>query len=242
MEENKVITGVFENNTNDINDTDEKENTATTPLDSLVQDTESNRNLNKTLNKKVSVEKFVKGVERLIRTGLGTEQLKKDFGEYVASHVNVDYVPYEEKVNTCNRIARTSHYTTIGEGESAVTYFKQDSTIQSMLFDLSLIDLYTDIEVRFSDHSLDDYNMLEKYDCINLIRSAIPEYEIAKMEAIMSMVIDDIYENERSMVGIIQDTKNGIKNVFGIVKSEFVKQLQASGLSLDDVIKELGLK
>lgn len=237
--ENKVITGVFDAKDDITNTSNVDIDTAdhgTTPLDSLKRDAKVGSKVWLAANKKVTVEKFVQGVERLLRTGLTTDQLKKDFAEYVASHVITNYLPYQDKIDLCKSVFKAANYVTRGEGNGAITAFVMNTPAQNMLFDLALVDAYTDIEVRFKKHSLDDYNLLEQYDCIRLIKSSIPDYEMEKLHAVMDMVIDDVFENERSVMGMVLDMKESVRKVFGNFVDGFVDQLKKSGLSWEDVV------
>ena len=122
----------------------------------------------------------------------------------INKHIIKDkYVSYAEKITRCKNIIDTTMYVTVEDKR----FFKQNSVSQYMLFSLTLIDLYTDIEIDIND-SLNIFDLFEKHCLIGKITSSIPINEKNNFEFILNMMIDDLMINTRNMVGFIEDKLN----------------------------------
>lgn len=150
-------------------------------------------NLNTNLNKKMTVKDFIDKYDRL-----SSDKAKEEF---VKSTIYKRYLNYEDKIAMCTNIVNCSCYVTINEKRK----FKQNTPVKYMLHRLSIIDKYTSISIDFSA-AVETFNMLEKKELIDKIINTVPDNELRKIDAIMQMVTDDIYENERSLISYI-DTK-----------------------------------
>lgn len=125
----------------------------------------------------------------------------KDKDEYIKKHILLDkYVPYVEKITRCKNIIDKTMYTELN-GEKV---FKKNSTSQYLLYTLTLIDLYTDLDIDFKN-LLDEYDELEKYALITPIISFINENELQTWQTISNMIIDDLMVNTRSIVSWIDN-------------------------------------
>lgn len=122
----------------------------------------------------------------------------------IKKHIIKDkYVPYVEKITRCENIVDHTMY----EQVDGVKTFKQNSPIQHILFVLTLVELYTNIDIKFDGiNFIECFDLLERYDLIDDILMLIPEHEIEMWNTFFNMCIDDVVENTRSIGGII-DTK-----------------------------------
>lgn len=236
---NNIITGKFDN-TDIINEAIKavKMNNENTSNGNLINDKIKDSYLNNIMKKKINVVNFAKGAEKLLKTELKTEQLKNDFANYITGHIVVDYIPFAKKADLCKRIVDVCNYISIGNGEKMIRVYKQDSVAMHILFTLTLIDQYTDIEINY-ENIIEDYDALEKYGLINLLISAIPENECNAFDDIMEMIIEDIHENERSIAGMTQGIKDGIGKVFGAFFDGIIEQMAKEGISMNDIISGL---
>ena len=131
-----------------------------------------------------------------VKEFVAKEKVKRstNYSKYIAT----DYLNYEEKIALCKKIINKSCYIEI-DGEQI---FKANTPLRCMLYCLSVIDKYTNIDIDFNN-ALEDYNLLEKYELSNELIEAIPQEEIGKLETILKMILDDIFENERSMISFL---------------------------------------
>lgn len=166
----------------------------------------------------------------------------KDIKSIEDIKITTDYIPYIQKVSECKNIADiTSHKEIAGK-----KVFVADSTTRHLFYIMKLVSLYTDIE-------FDDNEFVNAYDELNrnmyldflfeqreenglIIPSAIPFTEIAEFKAIMDMVMDDMYENERSSGAILGNMKDAIAMVFESMLEATEKSADEneSGLTIDD--------
>ena len=209
VEENdmaEIIDMIKKNDMDDMVNTKKNENTE-----------EINTMGNKISEKKISVERFAKGVENIINLKGDEKNKEEALEKYIEQHVLSDkYISYGDKADIIRRIITSSCYTTMGEGDNAVRVFKQNSPAKHLMFNLSMIDCYTDIDITFTE-SVNEYDMLAKNGASMMLINKIPERELAEFATLMSMEMDDIYENERSAVGMVEGIKLGIQRVINAV-------------------------
>lgn len=116
-------------------------------------------------------------------------------------HVIKDkYIPYQEKIGTCISIVKNTNYAKVGED----MVYNRNTPAQYVQFAMTMINLYTDIDIDFSN-ILDCFNALDKYDAIDALMSAIPQNEFTKFRTLLDMVQDDEYENNRNMTSYIDN-------------------------------------
>jgi hypothetical protein len=141
----------------------------------------------------------------------------RDKVEFVSSSFKKIYIPYATKVSDCERIIKTTNYT-----NTEPNLYKTNTPSRKMLFLLTLINRYTDIDIDFTN-ALEEYDMLCSIDLDKIYGCfAETEYELQRYEEILSDMTDDFYDNERSMIGYL-DTKLAS---FNILKEEFEKVIE----------------
>ena len=131
---------------------------------------------------------------------LNEDELEK----YLADRIKVNYVSYTDKCGICDRILNASCYVEI-DGRKT---FKINSSARFMLFMVALIQEYTDIE--FSDNIVADFEMLDRAGMIDAIVSFIPDGEYTTMENLLNMGLSDKMENERSIVTLLENSRDAI--------------------------------
>lgn len=159
------------------------------------------------MEKKITVADFVKGY-----TQISNDKNKEMF---IKKHFVDKYIPYEEKCSICKRIIDASMTTDV----AGKKVFRQDTTARYMLYSLNIIDLYTDITIDYTK-ALEQFNLLDKYNLIDVLYLNIPGSDKQKMDTILQMKLDDYYENERSTTGFIEK----VYNRFSSVVKEFVER------------------
>ena len=125
----------------------------------------------------------------------------------VEKHVLKDkYVNYENKIDLCKRIADTANHVEI----NGKKMFQRNSASQYMLYMMTLMNQYTDLNCTISGaNTVSDFNLLDKYNLFETFTSKMPATEIAKFDVIMEMVIDDMIENERNVVSVMNNMSFG---------------------------------
>lgn len=146
---------------------------------------------------------------------VGDYKIASDKAKYCAKRVVNKYVTYENKIAQCEAIVNNTTHVKAGDME----FYTKNTPGQYLMFTLTLINLYTDIEIDFSN-SLASFNALDEIGAIDTLMSVIPESEYTKFNTILQMIIDDHYENERSLVGYIDNKFRALEVVFGSLLTE----------------------
>lgn len=112
----------------------------------------------------------------------------------VMKHVKTKYIPYLKKVAVCQKIVKTTSYVD--------DKFMIDTPARIMFGLLSKVKLYTDIDVDFSKAD-EEFDALTESGMMDKIMGCIPDEEIARFNAILTMVADDFMINERSVTSYL---------------------------------------
>ena len=236
MEDNKVINGVFGNEMNDVENVN-----GTTPLQSAIDDAEKNGNttLSRTLGKKISVENFVKGVDRLVKVKTPEGKENEVLVNYIRGHINNEYVSYADKCDLAKRLIEAAHYISVGGGENEIRIYKQNSPALYMLKCLSLVDMYTDIEIKYADDVVKEFDMLAQRGLFDVFVSLVSEDEIRTFDMVIDMTEDDILENERSVVGMVEGIKEGSMKMINAVLDGLIGELGKNGIDWKELVGEI---
>lgn len=181
--------------------------------------------------KKIDILRFVNGYKRVANDKLREKYLSDNL------KIVVNYVPFHKKMAICDTIIDATTHEVKRDLNGNIVYgengkvmngdFHVDSAMRFLLFTMNTIDLYTNLNVDFSNISI-EYDYLDEVGLIPVIFALLPNDEISEIKTMLDMKYDDIMINE-------YNTKNYIKrlvNRFGDI-IEFV--LNMSGLDLGDL-------
>lgn len=121
-----------------------------------------------------------------------TEEEKSDAINQVMKHVSISY---SDKVERANLIAQHSYYTKekdINGVENEV--FKQNSAAKYMLYSLTLVDLYTNIDIDYKQ-SVEYFEKING-EILDRIIGAINERERKEFQMLLDFACDDVIANE----------------------------------------------
>lgn len=121
-----------------------------------------------------------------------TEEEKSDAINQVMKHVSISY---SDKVDRANLIAQHSYYTKekdINGVENEV--FKQNSAAKYMLYSLTLVDLYTNIDIDYKQ-SVECFEKING-EILDRIIGAINERERKEFQMLLDFACDDVIANE----------------------------------------------
>lgn len=107
---------------------------------------------------------------------------------FVKSHIIKSYIPLEEKDVRSQIIINNSYYDENGN-------FKVNSTAKHMFTFLSIVDMYTDIDINFKD-GLNEYNKLDASMALDDILSMIDEKDLNEFKIVLNMKCNDMITNE----------------------------------------------
>lgn len=113
----------------------------------------------------------------------------------VKKHVVNTYLDFVTKVNESKKIIDHSCYDADGK-------FVVNSPLRFMLFTISVVKNYTDLEFD-SENSLGQFDLLMKHGVVETIIPFIAD-DYASFETVLKMTFDDEYENQRSFVSFME--------------------------------------
>lgn len=147
--------------------------------------------------------------------------MNKDKEKYVETIMKSIYVPYEEKHAKCENIIRSTSI--VKDETTGVEIYKRNTPAFNLLYNMTLIDTYTSIDVDFSQ-ILKDYNTLEGNGYVDFLLKHISPIEYKSWNIMVQWVMNDYMENNRSLISYL-DSKLGA--------------LDKTAESIADVIKEI---
>lgn len=112
-------------------------------------------------------------------------QVYENNSEYEIEVVN--YIPYLQKVELCKSLIR---YTTKVDFKD----FEIDSSLRNIMYQMSLINVYTEIDVDFNSIT-DEFDLIEEKGLMPEILSLIPQNEIIRFDQIMECLLKDLQTN-----------------------------------------------
>ena len=143
----------------------------------------------------MTVKEFIDGVDTT-----------NDLDTYLSERINNNYVDFTKKVDICSRVIDATSKVIVDKE----TTFRINSPARYMLFTLNLIDLYTDIDIDFKKGT-ECFNTLDSIGAIEHLINRIPEREVKNFQMIHDMVMNDMMENTRSLVGYLDNKMTAFK-------------------------------
>lgn len=160
-----------------------------------------------------------------------------DYEEFMEQYIYRTYVPFAEKLDVAFRIAKHSTHKVLDDGKEI---FHVNSVLRHILYTMSIVDLYTEINVDF-DNIVEEYDMLDEYDLLDWFSENIPEREQNKLYSLVESYVNDVYMNESNIVNCIDNKLEAIRMVFETLVDSGLTVLQNSLSNIDlesDQVKE----
>lgn len=146
--------------------------------------------------------------------------------KFIEKHLLKDkYVPYAEKIDTCKAIVNTSCYKKIKTSDGEKTFFKLDSPARYFSYCIAMIRNYTDL-VWSKDKTVEEFDLLSKYGLVDALFAYMPEKEVGTTKTILDMVLNDLMENERSIVSFMDSASYGITDILDAISSAIMKEIE----------------
>lgn len=161
--------------------------------------------MKKDFNIKNFVEEYEKQVSdddrtRFLKTKLKTEK----------------YLPYSDKAMLAEHIVKSSSYAIVkneNDGKLQKTNrIKINSPMRYVLFVMTIIDKYTNLEVNFND-VMPEFDYLNRNNLFEVIFNKIGDKEIGEFNTVVDMVLNDFMTNEyefKNFVSEMVSKANGI--------------------------------
>ena len=186
----------------------------------------------------MKVNEFIENfkTKKIMNTQIAPNAVEK----YLKEKLEVkDYVPFAEKRELCKRVLNTCNT----KEESGL--IKVDSVSRYIVFTLSIISKYTNIEFSSGDDeidSLDEYDMLCQSGLLNAILDVIGE-EYTTCNNILNMMMTDIEANNNTVENVVATVLNRLgDSIDGFIEVLAVK-VEEMNLDLNqiDIDKYKGL-
>lgn len=146
--------------------------------------------------------------------------------KFIEKHILKDkYVPYAEKIDTCKTIVNASCYRKIKTGNDEKTIFKLDSPARYFSYCIAMIRNYTDL-VWSKDKTVEEFDLLSKYGLVDALFAYMPEKEVSTMKTILDMVLNDLMENERSVVSFVESASYGVTDILDAISGAIMKEIE----------------
>lgn len=119
--------------------------------------------------------------------------------EILKEHVfTKKYVSLAEKLTRAQSIINASYYLDVHDSEGNIVgrRFHVDSVVRNMLMDISIVDMYTDLERNEEDKVLVEYDQLMMAGILRKIKEEMAGEERAEYEQVVMLVGRDTMTNE----------------------------------------------
>ena len=166
------------------------------------------------------------------------ENKKRNGGveEFVKEHIKDKYVPIEEKQVRANTIVENTYYETNDDGEKS---FHVNSVAHLLFTMLTLVDMYTDIEIEFK-HGLEQYNKLKECGALDYLVAHMNKNEIDDFKMVLTGVQNDVMTNEYEPHAYFASQVERFGKLLGFVIEPFLDKLNAQDIV--GIVEKLNLK
>lgn len=139
-------------------------------------------------------------------------------------HIVNKYVPFIEKVALCNSIVNSTSYKKVGERDVIMI----NTPARYILFVMHIINTYTDLDVDFTDGNfVKDYDALKEVGLIEAFTSVdqttgeclLPISEYEEFNVLLNMALDDLRDNQYSLVAMFYNLKESLHISEDVVES-----------------------
>lgn len=188
------------------------------------------------MNKDFNVKSFVEEYEKCSNND--------DKAKFLKSKLKTEkYLPYADKLTFAENIVNHSSYTMIKEDGvlKKTDRIALNSPMRYILFVMTVVDKYTNIEVNFNN-IMPDFDALNFNSLIEIIFEKIGDKETAEFNTVVEMVLNDFMANKYQFKNYIDDT---LLKVSGLVEKcvPLIDNITSKldSMSEDDIEKLSGL-
>lgn len=171
---------------------------------------------------------------------MNTQITPNAVSEYLKKTLEIkDYVPFAEKRELCANVLNACN----AKGDGGLV--KVDSVSRYIVFTLSIISKYTNIEFSSGDDeidSLDEYDMLCQEGLLNPILDVIGG-EYVTCNNILNMMMEDILSNNNTIENVIETALGKFSNSVDGLLTAIADKVESMELDLSqiDINKYTGL-
>ena len=143
---------------------------------------------------------------------------------FIKEHVLNVPVSYSTKVDRAGLIAKTAyHQKRTGADGVEQEVFYQNSAAKYMLYSLTIVDLYTDLDIDFKE-SLDTFEKING-EILDTIVNSIDERELKELRMLLEFACDDIMTNEYEFHAFIREQVERFSVLLGSVMAPIIEKM-----------------
>ena len=165
-------------------------------------------------------------------TSIKIDKLKDS---YIKDNLNVKkYVGIADKINLVERIVNATMF--VFKNDEITNEIKSDTIGRFLLTTLSIIDVYTDIEIDYGN-IMEEYDLLSKDNIINILigeNGVIPQSEVSEINVLISMRVDDVIQNNFTTHAFIQNQVTRFSEMIGSVFAPIMERISDILENIDD--------
>ena len=150
--------------------------------------------------------------------------------KFISDRLKTSYLPFIDKCNICERIARASSL-------DATNKYMPHSALNYLLYMLSLVDAYTDIDVVFIDNGEittdKQYDLLKESGLLEKLINLIPEQEATEFSMLIGFANDDLSSANCDLHVVVDNAINriadGLAAVLSLIDYNSIKMVLDNG-------------
>ena len=188
------------------------------------------------MNKDFNVKSFVEEYEK--------QSNDTDKAKFLRNKLKTEkYMPYADKLAIAEKIVNHSSYAFVKEDDvlKQTDRIALNSPMRYILFVMTVVDKYTNIEVNFGN-IMPEFDALNFNGLIEVIFEKIGDKEVAELNAVGDMVLNDFMANKYQFKNYISET---LSRVSGLVEkcAPLIDNIanKLDSMSEEDAEKLLGL-
>ena len=152
-----------------------------------------------------------------------TLNTKEDRESFLKQMIVTTYVPFIEKTDACFKMINDSWYKKDEITEKKRLHITSPATY--ILFNMVVINKYTNLEIDFKDNIFEQYDLLNNGNYLGALMSHISENELIEFKRILEMTENDVLQNEYYVPAYIRERINDISTAIGATALPVIEQL-----------------
>lgn len=165
-----------------------------------------------------------------------TKKTEEEKAATIAQIMNNAHIGYADKVDRAGIIAKNSyHIKETGVDGVEREVFRQNSAAKYMLYSLTLVDLYTTLELDFKQ-SLELFEKING-EILDMIIMSIDERERKEFQMLLDFACDDLLVNEYEPHAFIREQVERFGSLFGTIIAPAIENIDVN--KIEEVLKQI---
>ena len=159
-----------------------------------------------------------------------TKKTDDEKKQAIDSIMKNETIKYSDKVDRTGLIAQKSYHVMRSDVNGVEhEVFEQNSAAKYMLYSLTLVDLYTTLDIDYKK-SLEQFELLNG-EVLDLIVGSIPKRELKEFQMLLDFACDDIMTNEYEPHAFVRGQVERFGSLINAVLSSVVKDIDVAQIS-----------